>query len=201
MSEENKNNIEGMFLYQGIHTTQQVKNIKNFFKFLLIEERFDSIIEIGTSLAGLTYILDDIHYEERLKKNIHTFDNAYRDYVEKYLKEREIPFHVMDEFTDEFHEFILNLINNGGKTLLLCDGGSKQYEFNKYAKHIKSGDFIMAHDYAHDELIFETKIKDKVWNWFEIQYKDIEQAINENNLKPYEKINFDQAAWGCFYKK
>lgn len=197
----NLNKIEGMFLYQGIHTTQQVKNIKNFFKFLFLEEKFDCIIEIGTSLAGLTYILDDICYEERLKKNIHTFDNAYRDYVDNYLKERNIPFYVMDEFTDEFHTIICKLIKEHGKTLLLCDGGNKKYEFNKYASIIKAGDFIMAHDYAYNEETFNNVIKDKIWNWFEINYNDIEKSVIDNNLVPYEKINFNLAAWGCFYKK
>ena len=35
--------IETYFLYQGIHTTQQVKNIKEFFEFFLKREKFQFI--------------------------------------------------------------------------------------------------------------------------------------------------------------
>mgnify|MGYP003343476719 FL=1 len=52
--------IHGHFQYNGIHTTQQVPNIKSYFESLLKEENFDVIIEIGTSFGGLTQIIDDI---------------------------------------------------------------------------------------------------------------------------------------------
>jgi hypothetical protein len=52
--------VKGFFLYQDKHTTQQVPYIKDYFEKLLKDQNFDTILEIGTSLAGLTYIIDDI---------------------------------------------------------------------------------------------------------------------------------------------
>lgn len=192
--------IKGEFLYQGKHTTSQVPYIKDYFTNLLLNENFDTIIELGTHFAGLTYIIDDICVENNLKKNIHTLDYAYRDYVETYLNERNISYHILDETKEEYKTLVKKLINEGGKTLLLCDGGFKIKEFNYYSDFIKNGDIIMAHDYAINEDIFKTEIKDKIWNWFEIGLSDIENAVNINNLTEYNKIDFKQAAWGCFVK-
>lgn len=190
----------GFFLYQGKHTTQQVHNIKNYFTFLLTEEKFDVIIEMGTSLGGLTYILDDIVKEYNLPHNIHTFDIGYRDYVETFLKERGCVYHILDEHDDIFKETIIDLLSNHGKALLLCDGGYKIEEFNRYSEFLKSGDIIMAHDYSKNSDVFNTKINNKIWNWCEITYKDIEQSVIKNNLSEYEKIDFSYAVWCCFYK-
>jgi cephalosporin hydroxylase len=192
--------IESFFLYKNLHTTQQVKNIKSFFEFFLKEEKFDIIIELGTSLAGLTYIIDDICVENGLNKVIHTFDFSHKDYVEDQLKERNVEYHVMDETTDEFKSFVTKLIKNNEKVLLLCDGGSKIEEFDYYSNFLKFGDFIMAHDYAYDRETFTNKIENKIWNWFEIKHEDIKNSIINNNLIEYGKIDFKEAAW-CCYKK
>jgi hypothetical protein len=58
----------------------------------------------------------------------------------------------------------------------------------------------MAHDYAVSEDIFKAEVKDKIWNWFEISLSDIKNAVEKNNLIEYNKIDFKQAAWGCFVK-
>lgn len=192
--------LQGYFLYDGIHTTQQVSNIKSFFEFLLKEERFDTIIEIGTSLAGLTYILDDIIKDNNLPHNIHTFDFSYKDYVDNFLKERECNYHICDERTDEFKTKIKDLLMTGGKCLLLCDGGNKKEEFNLYSDFLKKGDIIMAHDYSLNQEFFNEKINNKIWNWFEIEYKDIEDSVIRNKLSEYSKLNFLFAAWACYEK-
>jgi hypothetical protein len=196
-----ENTLDGYFMYQELHVTQQVSIIKEYFDFFLNLEKFDTIIELGTSLAGLTYIIDDICVENKLNKNIHTFDNAYRDYVENYLKERNIKFYVMDEHTEEFKTIVKDLILNGGKTLVLCDGGNKIEEFNYYSSYIKQNDFIMAHDYCPNKTIFEEEIKNKIWNWHEIQLSDINTSINTNELIEYKRINFNDVVWACYKKK
>lgn len=194
-------NIEGHFMYKQLHMTQQVPNIKDYFEVLLKNERFNTIIEIGTSLGGLTYIINDICDENHLEKKIHTFDNSYKDFVENHLNIMNIQYHILDETSNEFQETIKDLIINGGKTLILCDGGNKVSEFNTYSKHIKIGDFIMAHDYSIDQKEFEEKIKNKIWNWFEIEFAEIKDSIFNYNLLEYDKINFKDAAWACYYKQ
>ena len=70
-------------------------------------------------------------------------------------------------------------------------------EFNVLSKYIKSGDFILAHDYAENKEVFEEKIKGKIWNWHEISDSDISQATLENNLEIYNKDTFENVVWTC----
>lgn len=192
--------IKGSFLYKEKHTTHQVANIKSFFESLLIEENFDIIIEIGTSFGGLTYIIDDIIKENKLHHKVHTLDYSYKDYAEKELNERECSYHVMDERDDIFKNTVKDLMENYGKCLLLCDGGNKKEEFNRYSEFLKNGDMIMAHDYSLDRAVFENEIKNKIWNWWEISYNDIKESIDLYNLSEYKKIDFKNAAWACYQK-
>lgn len=192
--------VQGAFKYNGLHTTQQVPNIKSYFENLLKNENFDVIIELGTSLGGLTYILDDIVKENNLKHNIHTFDIGYKDYVEKQLNERGCTYHILDERDEIYKTTVVDLMRNNNKVLLLCDGGNKKEEFNKYAPFLKSGDIIMVHDYAHDRNTFENEIKNKYWNWFEICFDDIKSAVELNNLMEYKKIDFKYSVWACYQK-
>ena len=192
--------VKGMFLYQDKHTTSQVSNIREFFEKLLIEEKFDTVIEIGTAYAGLTYILDDIRTDNKLNCKIETFDNAEFHFVKDQLEPRGIPYNIMDERTEDFKDLVINMISNGGKTLVLCDGGNKINEFNFYSDYLKNNDMIMAHDYAESSEFFLENINEKIWNWMEITYDDIKESVSVNNLVKYDKINFDHAVWCCFKK-
>ena len=193
--------VLGAYQYNGINTSQQVSDIKRYFHSLVKEENFDVIIELGTSLGGLTYILDDIIKENNLNHNIHTFDIGYKDYVEKQLNERGCIYHILDERDEIYKATVVNLMKTNGKVLLLCDGGNKIEEFNRYSEYLKSGDVIMAHDYCHDRDLFENEIKDKIWNWFEISFSDIENPIKDNNLSLYSKVDFKNAVWACYQKQ
>lgn len=187
-------------MYDGTHVASQIPKIKDYFTELLVKENFNTVIEIGTQMGGLTYIINDIIKENNLGTVIHTFDIINRDFVVSECSKRGIKFHNMDEYTDEFKDLVVQLINEGGKTLVACDGGNKTYEFNMYSNFLKGGDIIMAHDYSYDEEYFNTYMKNKIWNWFEISYKHIEEAVIKNNLIKYDKVNFDDAAWACFSK-
>ncbi len=192
--------ISGHFLYDDKHTTQQVADIKSYFERLLIIENFEVIIELGTSFGGHTYILDDIVKENNLTHNIHTFDFLYRDYVELFLKERGCTYHILDERDEIYKETVVNLLTNNGKALLLCDGGNKKEEFNRYSEYLKVGDVIMAHDYSFDINVFENEIKNKRWDWFEISFSDIEESVKKYNLIEHPTVDFKNAVWACFVK-
>lgn len=191
--------VSGQFVYNGKFYTQQVKNVKDYFEFFLKKESFDLIIEIGTSYGGLTHIISDIINENKLVSVLHTFDINKNDDRDLFLENNGCVVHIFDVFSDE--KKISELIKNNSKVLLLCDGGGKINEFNIYSKYLKSGDFIMAHDYVENESEFLEKFKDKIWNWMEIQFSDIENSVKENSLERYTEINFSTAAWVCFYKK
>ena len=95
---------------------------------------------------------------------------------------------------------IITYIQSKGISLVLCDGGDKVKEFKTLSKYLKVDDIIMTHDYAPNKQYFEEYVKDKIWNWHEIQDSDIENSIYDNNLKSYMRDEFLNAAWACFRK-
>lgn len=117
------------------------------------------------------------------------------------MKERGCIYHVLDERDEIYKRTVFDLLSNNGKVLLLCDGGNKKEEFERYSDLLKSGDVIMAHDYSYDYLTFKNEIENKFWNWFEISFSDIESSVKKNNLEEYKKVNFEKAVWACFLKK
>ena len=95
---------------------------------------------------------------------------------------------------------VIDFIQSDGITIVLCDGGWKIGEFNLLSDYIKSGDFILAHDFSNSREIYENEIKNKIWNWCEITEDDIKDAVNKHNLKSYNQGLFSQAVWVCKYK-
>jgi hypothetical protein len=55
----------------------------------------------------------------------------------------------------------------------------------------------MAHDYAPSAEYFEEYMKDKIWNWMEIQDSDIQQSIDKYNINNYMEEDFRDVAWYC----
>ena len=55
----------------------------------------------------------------------------------------------------------------------------------------------MAHDYAPNAEYFEERMKDKIWNWMEIQDTDIQQSIDKYNIKNYMQEDFRSVACYC----
>jgi hypothetical protein len=107
------------------------------------------------------------------------------------------PFVLSDEGKNE----IRNFISSEGTNLILCDGARKSQEFNTLSEVINSGDVIMLHDYIIDDIEFETNFKNKIWNWHESKYSEIENSVKTNNLEPYLEKEFSEVVWGCFKKK
>ena len=95
---------------------------------------------------------------------------------------------------------VVDFVKQDGVTIVLCDGGWKIGEFKIFSKLIKDGDYILAHDYSFSKEVYETEIKDKIWNWCEITESDIEQSVIDNNLKSYNQNKFSQAVWVCKLK-
>ena len=73
--------------------------------------------------------------------------------------------HIAMEY-DLFNEYNINYlaeqIENGGKTLIIADGGDKAKEFNIYADHLKVGDHLMVHDWGTEVWI--EQIKQKIYD-------------------------------------
>lgn len=183
------------------HPSQQNPHAFQAFYNLLKEVNPARIIEIGTALGGFILSLRLISNDLNLNPVIVTYDIHDRDY--DILLRNNIDTRIEDIFSDNYTKVkqeIIDYIQQPGTTLVLCDGGNKIGEFNLLSQYLKSGDIIMAHDYASNREYFEREINKKYWNWLEIQDDDIHKAVLDNNLKPFMQDHFNQAVWVCKQK-
>lgn len=187
----NWNHQWGGGLYKGIFT-QQNKNFYPAFEKLFAGENIVRVIEIGTATGGFIRAVRDLTNAE-----IITYDVIETKH-KSTLEENNISVNVQSVFED--YDTVEDYISAEGQVLVLCDGGNKIKEFEVFSRMLKSGDIIMAHDYSRDENLYQAYIKNHVWRWCEIQYKDIALAVAENNLEPYMTEEFQEAVWTCWKK-
>lgn len=159
-------------------------------------KQFSTIIEIGTYNGGFTSWLAD-------NKNSDTKLVSYDiDGTINTSNRSDIDFRVEDCFSNQAFLDIVNLICNPGKTLVLCDGGDKPKEFNEFAKHIKSGDVIMAHDYCGDKKTWDAATK--FWHWpynHDTLYENIKDTIEKEGLLPFKNTEFNFFLWTSYTKQ
>lgn len=196
--------VKGHFIYDGLIISQH-ENVGLVFDELIRKIKPKQILEIGTADGGLTLLLRDILNNNGLYDSlIRTYDiieqvnlkNKTSNNIEIITKNPfNYPYSDL-EHPDEIREFI----QKEGVTLVLCDGGYKINEFKLISKFLKVGDIIMAHDYIHDEKLFKEEIENKIWNWQEIQYSDIEKTCLINNLESYMLEEFQRVVWVCKMK-
>lgn len=190
----------------NIFILSQMSNVGHYFEKFLIEEQFDTIVEIGTYKGGLSILLDEIKQKHGLSFKLHTLDIGMWDEVEfrkvlEVFNSREIAFKKLDIFSDPGNAFVASLIEEKGKKVcILCDGGDKVKEFVHFSKLIKPGDFIMAHDYSHNSNNEDGMSYNCSWNWQEIYYTDIVEAIRDNKLEINSSVRFPEVAWACYKK-
>ncbi len=95
---------------------------------------------------------------------------------------------------------IAAFIQDGGRTLLFCDGGDKVREFNIFAQYLKPGDVIMAHDYAVTRDEWNEHLRENVWDWCEITFPDIQATCEACNLISMQTVLCGLAAM-CAWRK
>ena len=186
-------------VYKGIFT-QQNKNFYTAFEKLFAQENIARVLEIGTASGGLTLALTDITFASGAEVRdapITTYDIIETRHADR-LRNRQVDVRVMDAFEDL--DYICEYIQSDGQTLVLCDGGNKPAEFNLFSRILKTDDIIMAHDYVIDNEYYDAYIKNNVWRWCEIKYKDISIAVDAHGLSPYMADEFQEAVWACFKK-
>jgi len=199
---------------------------------LLNTHNFDTIIELGTHDGGLSSLFalyclgsrypayashenepslykNNTHH--KLPKQFYTFDIFERDVPRiSILRAMGADFQKLDFLNDDKNiEYIRSLIVNGGRVLLLCDGGDKRKEMELYCPSLKTGDVVMAHDWAKDAEAFEQLKKEGIWYGWETKWEDGEGAMNfglqsicrKNNIVPAYETEFDKAVWFCGIKQ
>ena len=184
--------IKRDFKYKNIPVQQNplaFQEFENFFS----KEKFDHVIEIGTSYGGLSLFL----HEQSL---LHTFKfTTYDISIERIEKiwTDNIPFdfRVEDCFSDKTRTDVIEILQSG-KCLLLCDGGDKPKEFNVFGEYLTKGSYIMGHDYSPNKEYFNEITKRRVWKWFEIQDSDIKEVMNTYSIKKSDYFEkFRDIAW------
>jgi predicted O-methyltransferase YrrM len=141
------------------------------------------IIEIGTAFGGLTSLVAYLCPNAK----VFTYDN-------RSILQAKLPPNVTAKVVDVFDviEEVADLIRADGEVLLLCDGGDKVREFNTFAKYLKPGDVIMAHDY--DSGICPE------WHWIEIRDADIMETVAQVGLSRCEPEIMGRSAWVSYRK-
>ena len=184
------------------HLSQQSHNVYQVFYDFLKEIRPKQILEIGTALGGFTSFLKIICEELNLDTTILSYDIYARDWYSDMIA-KGIDVRVENVFSLDYKEVkqeVIDFIQKDGTTLVLCDGGNKIEEFKILSKHIKNGDFILAHDYSIDKETYSQHIFNKIWNWCEITESDIKDSCIENNLEFYKQDIFFDCVWVCKQK-
>ena len=195
--------------YKGL-SIEQNPNIIDVFNTLISDYKPSRILEIGTFHGGLTFIMRDLlDLNGLFDSDLLTYDVNTPNFMIEVLDDKKITTKTKNLFSHSYQDFstsesrqeLFDFINQDGRTIVLCDGGNKQNEFRLISGLLKEGDIIMAHDYSPNNEYFETYIKNKYWNWLEIQDSDITPSCVEHNLKPLMNDEFVKVAWVCKIKE
>jgi hypothetical protein len=178
--------------YKGIQCGQ-ANGFAHVLNSLFLKQSFKNVIELGTQNGGTSLFLNDL-MKLYGGNNFITFDvNKCGVGVNQ----------VIGDFLN--NQDTINLvkanIQKEGKTLLFCDGGDKSREFNSFSPFLKDGDFIMLHDYAHDDNFFNEEIKGKIWYWHEAKFAEIKDSVDKYNLVSYNTAQMAVFVYGCFFKQ
>lgn len=186
--------------YRGFLCCQAIGFWEPFYK-LFQSEKIDTVIDIGTCQGGTTFFANDLVKLSSTDSYTMTVDINGFQWMQ-FMNEFGIDFRKEDADSENalICFDIKDIVSKRGKTLLICDGGSKINEVIIYSKLIKSGDIIICHDYAENREDFEKNINGKVWNWCEITYQDI-SSVHHLLEKHALYEDFRNKVWGCFIKK
>lgn len=182
--------------YNGIQISQ-VLGIYLFFNKDFLNN-FDNIVEIGSYNGGLSsYIFES----KKHSANFTSYD-IMPELNETTKMRNDIDFRIGDCFEETYYKEIISLIEQKGRTLLICDGGNKTKEFNEFSKYLKKDDVVILHDYKQDDESWKTATE--FWQWpygFETQYEEIKDAIELNQLEEFNNTNANFFIWGSYIKK
>lgn len=179
----NPNKLTGTFLGYGMSQNpealwlwEQVLRVQNFKRF----------IDIGTWKGGLSmyfylWCLDR-------EADFYSYDIREKCYPRKGKKLFEKlgfykHFYLKDVF--EAEEEIGNLIGQSGKTIIFCDNGQKEKEFQTFSPYLKSGDIIAVHDWMTEtrpEVIYP------IADFHNLKEIFIEESQKEKMTRFFQKL-------------
>jgi len=190
--------------FHGLLAMQRPE-VKDAFDVFIKEEAPTLVIEIGTAFGGLALAL--YHICTPLGIKFITFDPFPNGYSNT-LPEQGVDFRTEDIFIPqnkwqhfELKPYFLEEFNSyPSPRMILCDGGNKVAEFNGFAKHLRPGDILMAHDFAMDKKRYLHNLKEGIWAWKEIEHEYIKDSLAKFNLSYYRMTLWENLAWACTKK-
>ena len=184
-------------LYDGIKNQQNPLSFSLFKKFFENNDEIELVIEIGSGFGGFSAFLKDQSIQHDFKFVTYEFnENKHKSILSLG---RNIDCRNSNATSPFTLKEISDLLNSHKKCLILCDGNNLKLEFEKVSPLLKEGDIIMAHDYAPNKEIFNSKYKGKIWDWMEISDADIDKSCKDNGLQD-AFVKFNKAAWLCKQK-
>ena len=197
----NDNKVVGHTMYNG-YVAQQHNDFHIVMEEFIKEVKPARILETGTAGGGFILAIRDILNKLGLTNTeIISYDVIDQPFYSK-LRESNINIIIENIFDQSYlnlekPEKIVPYIQQEGITIVFCDGGYKIGEFNNITPHLKTGDFILAHDYVDTWENYIENYLDKIWNWCEIEDKYIDEVSKKHNLVHHNKELFDIVAWVC----
>lgn len=197
--------VNGGFAYGYLFMSQHPNTPKVMLEFLE-KVKPSRILEIGTMHGGLTLCLRDIMDNIGLENNIiRTYDINDQEFLKPLIVNKNVEVYTKNLFNDHYNDFaddkskqeMIDFIQQDDTTVVMCDGGCKKCEYNLLAPLLKNNDIIMAHDYSPNIEYFEQNMRDKIWNWMEINDSDILEVSSLYNLKPFYQDSLLNIAWNC----
>lgn len=201
----NNDSLSGFTDEQGrAWVAQQIHFAYDVFFEFLTKVKPKRILEIGTGEGGLTYFLSAVCKLQNIDCTIRSYDPHGRPQYQ-WLQNAGVDQRLENIFNENYDKIanteVIDFIKSDGITIVLCDGAFKKGEFKMLSEHLKTNDFILAHDYAYDANVFVKDINRKIWNWLEIIEADIIEPCNEYGLISYNNDEFNSCAWVCKQKK
>jgi cephalosporin hydroxylase len=196
---------KGYFAYKG-YAVMQHDNAVQVFRDFIETVRPKRILEIGTAHGGFTLAIRDLLNEAGLSASaVRSFDVTSRPGYDA-IRSQNIEVVVENIFHHSYTELtkpelIVPFIQESGTTLVLCDGAYKVGEFNLIAPHIKTGDYIMAHDYIDTEENFRQNYFEQIWDWQEVRECDLRDTCEQYCLVDCNGKAFNRVVWTCKKKQ
>lgn len=181
------------FFYKG-RRAEQNPHIFEFLNELSHVTDAKKIFELGFRNGGFTSILND-HRISRWA-NIYAYDIEHPQ-VEPDL--HKVTFYYGDIFK-QIERIGSSIADPLGQSIVFCDGGNKNLEFNMLAPYLKKGDIILTHDYAPNKQVFDDEYLGKRWDWFESWDGEQTKTILNEGLVPFCMEAANEAVWSCRIK-
>ena len=179
------------FYYRGIRVEQNPHIFKALDETVKAGIQPVRIFEIGYRNGGFTLLLDDHPISDKAEK-IYAYDKIA---TEKAPVSAEVE-RVHGDFFQKVLE-VGELIKQDGLSMVFCDGGDKNAEFNFLAPFLKEGDIMLTHDYAPNEEIWKEEFLGKKWDWFESWDGELDNACRDYNLVNFMENYWNDAVWSC----